>query len=1507
MRETLHFFEKPKNPLYIDSVRIGIASPRKVQADWSFGEVKKPETINYRTFKPERDGLFCAKIFGPVKDYECLCGKYKRMKHRGVVCEKCGVEVIQSKVRRERLAHIDLATPVAHIWFLKSLPSRIGHLLNMTLKDLEYVLYCAKYVCLGSRKLQTERGKAGIYPFYFPRELKNDLLTELEAIHSTAEGDRMVARSSRSISRGTLVNEEDYYDVQHGMVIERIEKTGPTFLPEVGPLLPGRILSSEEHDYVLDVLGEMAIQAAPSSDYVKLEMGGEAILELLSYLDPARVPPEKLRWPGDGDDVETLDDLSVRLRDEIRIWEDKNDGLGKVTGEAKVKKISKRLKIVEALRSSDNKPQFMVLTTIPVLPPDLRPLVPLDGGRFATSDLNDLYRRVINRNNRLKRLLELAAPEIIVRNEKRMLQEAVDALFDNGRRGKVITGPNKRPLKSLSDMLKGKQGRFRQNLLGKRVDYSGRSVIVVGPDLRLHQCGLPKKMALELFKPFVYSKLEELGYVTTIKSAKKLVEKETPVVWDILEDVIKEHPVLLNRAPTLHRLGMQAFEPVLIEGKAIQLHPLVCTAFNADFDGDQMAVHLPLSLEAQMEARVLMMSTNNILSPAYGKPIINPTQDIVLGLYYATREKPFAKGQGRLYASPEEVRAAYDNKEVHLQARIKCRIPVWDDSQDPEEEGPARREIVDTTTGRVLLSEIVPRGIPFHLYNRELGKKDLQGLIDEVYRRSGSKKTVLLADALRTAGYSQATNAGISICIDDMAIPKAKTAVVDAAQNTVAEITQQYLEGLITDGERYNKVVDTWSDATERIAKTMMLGISTASFGEEGDVEEGKSFNSIFMMADSGARGSAQQMRQLAGMRGLMAKPSGEIIETPITANFREGLSVLQYFISTHGARKGLADTALKTANSGYLTRRLVDVANDAVITEYDCGSLDGIEMEALEEAGEVIQPLSERVLGRFALDDVFDAEGEILVEADQMIDEVVVDQLVNAHTRKIRIRTVLTCRSQTGVCVLCYGRDLARGRTVNIGEAIGVIAAQSIGEPGTQLTMRTFHVGGTASTSRDMPQHLATVDGNVKYRNLQFVDPDDGLGLVAVARGHILITLPGVPEDRCPAFAVQAGARIRVVDGQTVRKNDVLAEWDSSFKPILTPVGGTVRLIDVIEGLTMKEQLDEATGLSQRFIVDVKDPTLQPRIALCGPDGEILRVERTAALAQYQLPVGANLVVADGKAVRPGEVLAKIARETAKTKDITGGLPRVAELFEARKPKDYAVMTEVDGIVSFGKPLKGKQRVIVTPEYGPPREYLVGKGKHLTVSEGDRVRAGDALMDGPKNPHDILHVLGIEELAKYLVNEVQEVYRLQGVRINDKHIEVVVRQMLRWVRVTRTGDTIFMVDQQVTKHEFDDENQRVMREGAKPASGEPLLLGITKASLSTTSFLSASSFQETTKVLTEASLGGKVDRLNGLKENVLMGRLIPAGTGMRGYDDLQIQVGIPETPDLEVSYEGIG
>ena len=1515
MREMLHFFEMPKNPLNIRAVKIGLASPKRIAGEWSFGEVKKPETINYRTFKPERDGLFCAKIFGPVKDYECNCGKYKRMKHRGVVCEKCGVEVIQSKVRRERLAHINLATPVAHIWFLKSLPSRIGNLLGMTLKDLEHVLYCAKYVCLGALKFQ---GKPARAVFYIPRERKSELLGDRDKVDAGEVG-KLAAKFGKELERGSLVNEEDYYDVQHGLVVER-SHLKENWLAEVGPVVPGRILSQEDYDAILETHGELSLDAVPATDYLKLEMGGEAVLELLNYLDPGRIPTEKPRWPGDGIGVETLDDLAKKLRHEVHVWEEKGDNANKViSGEAKIKKLGKRLKIVEALRSSGNKPQWMVLTTIPVLPPDLRPLVPLDGGRFATSDLNDLYRRVINRNNRLKRLLELAAPEIIVRNEKRMLQEAVDALFDNGRRGKVITGPNKRPLKSLSDMLKGKQGRFRQNLLGKRVDYSGRSVIVVGPDLRLHQCGLPKKMALELFKPFVYAKLEELGYVTTIKSAKKLVEKEQAVVWDILEDVIKEHPVLLNRAPTLHRLGMQAFEPVLIEGKAIQLHPLVCTAFNADFDGDQMAVHVPLSLEAQMEARVLMMSTNNILSPAFGKPIINPSQDIVLGLYYMTRDIPFSKGEGKKYSSPAEVRAAYDANELDLHAKIKVRMPEYAVSREAEDAHEVGRSTYDTTCGRVLLSEAVPHGTPFALFNRELGKKEIGNLIDEVYRKFGSKKTVLLADALRSAGYANSTRAGISVCLDDMAIPAAKKIIIEQAQDDVKKISHQYQEGIITDGERYNQTVDRWSDAADKITKAMMDGISKTpvidpktglqvqerSVDKEGKAEnnkdgtpkmrgkETKSLNPVYMMADSGARGSQQQMRQLAGMRGLMAKPSGEIIETPITANFREGLSVLQYFISTHGARKGLADTALKTANSGYLTRRLVDVANDAVITEQDCGTLDGIDMDALEEGGEIIQPLGERILGRVALEDIENADGDVVVEQDQLIDEEAVTRIEAAHIRKVKIRSVLTCRSQTGVCVLCYGRDLARGKVVNIGEAVGVIAAQSIGEPGTQLTMRTFHVGGAASTNRDLPQHKATVDGIVKYRDLPVVDPGEGKGNVAVARGHLLLTLPGVPDDRCPSFAIQAGAMVKVKDGQSVKKNDILAEWQSTYTPVLTRHGGRVKLKDVEEGLTVKDQIDDATAMTQKFIIDTKDQSLRPRAMILDKNGEVL--------AEITLPVGSNLVVSEGDDVKPGTVVARIARDTVKNKDIIGGLPRVAELFEARKPKDHAVMSEVDGIVEFGKVVKGKQMIKVVPEVGGAREYLMPKGRHATVAAGDRVRAGDPLMDGPLNPHDILHVLGVEALAKYLVDEIQEVYRLQGVRINDKHIEVVVRQMLRWVRVTKTGSTSFMVDQQILKYKFDEENQRIMGEqGGKPASGEPLLLGITKASLSTESFISASSFQETTKVLTEASLGGKRDFLHGLKENVIMGRLIPAGTGLPAYTTMEIEVGNPEQRGLE-------
>ena len=1387
MRDIFSFFEKPKDPLSFSAIRISLASPEKIR-EWSHGEVKKPETINYRTFKPERDGLFCAKIFGPVKDYECNCGKYKRMKHRGIVCEKCGVEVIQSKVRRERLGHINLATPVAHIWFLKSLPSRIGNMLDISLKDLEKVLYCESYIVID------------------PKET--------------------------GLTKAELLSEERYMQL------------------------------AEEY-------GEDKFQAG---------MGGEAVLEMLKQVD-----------------VHTL---SETLRQEMRT----------ATSEAKRKKIVKRLKVTEAFKESGNRPEWMMLTVIPVLPPDLRPLVPLDGGRFATSDLNDLYRRVINRNNRLKRLLELNAPEIIIRNERRMLQEAVDALFDNGRRGKTITGPNKRPLKSLSDMLKGKQGRFRQNLLGKRVDYSGRSVIVVGPTLKLHQCGLPKQMAIELFKPFIYNKLEERGYVNTIKSAKKMVEKERPEVWDILEEVITEHPVLLNRAPTLHRLGIQAFEPVLIEGKAIQLHPLVCAAFNADFDGDQMAVHVPLSVEAQMEARVLMMSTNNILSPANGKPIINPTQDIVLGLYYATRERKFSKGCYRegsftidkkghaegylrgVFSSVDEVRMAYDHGEVTLHSGVKVRATT--------SEGVVK--ILTTTVGRCLIAEVLPPELPFDLVNKTLDKKALSALIDACYRKYRNKATVLLADRLRSLGFDYATRAGVSICMDHMVIPKAKGVLLGEAQDEVQRVIDQYQEGLITDGERYNKIVDIWAGVADLVTQEMMSEIGKEKIvdHETGNELIEPSFNPIYIMADSGARGSTQQIRQLAAMRGLMAKPSGEIIENPIKANFREGLSVLEYFISTHGARKGLADTALKTANSGYLTRRLVDVAQDAVITEFDCGTLDGIRVTKLEDAGEVIQPLSDRILGRVALEDIVDPlTGEVLVAANTELDEHLVHLIEEAGIEEVVIRSVLTCQTKRGVCAKCYGRDLARGYKVNIGEAIGIIASQSIGEPGTQLTMRTFHIGGAAARGKIEQSSLeARNEGYVRIRNANVAKKHDGT--IVMNRHGELVLVDDTGRER-EHHRLVYGALLKVNEGDKVKAGQLLAEWDAFAVPILSEVGGTVKFGDIVEGVTMTEKLDEVTGLSRKVIVESRAADLRPRISMKDSiSGETKKLPGSTLDARYLLPVGANIVVQDGDELSAGDVLAKIPRETTKTQDITGGLPRVAELFEARKPKDHAIIAEIDGEVSFGKDTKGKRKVVITP-FDPDgslltdqaREYLIPKGKHIQVQPGDRVRAGEPLMDGPANPHDILRVKGEKELAAYLVNEIQQVYRLQGVAINDKHIEVIVRQMLRRVRIKDVGDTQHLIDEQVEKHVFERENQRVIERGGRPAVAEALLLGITKASLSTESFISASSFQETTKVLTEAAVSGKIDYLRGLKENVIMGRLIPAGTGLPAYKTLKVIV----------------
>ncbi|MFH0812837.1 MAG: hypothetical protein V2A69_08365 [Pseudomonadota bacterium] len=1657
---------KPKNPSQYTAVKISLASPEMIRS-WSHGEVKKPETINYRTFKPERDGLFCAKIFGPVKDYECICGKYKRLKHRGVQCEKCGVEVISSQVRRERMGHIELAAPVAHIWFLRSLPSRIGCILDMTLRELEKVLYFESYV--------------------------------------------VIDPGETPLRRGELVSEEK--------------------------------LTKLKSDYV---------------DSFSVGMGGEAIRALLKAID--------------------LEKLSELLRSEMKT----------TSSEAKKKKISKRLKVVNAFLESGNRPEWMILEVIPVIPPDLRPLVPLDGGRFAASDLNDLYRRVNNRNNRLKRLQELDAPEIIIRNEKRMLQEAVDVLFDNGRRGKVITGRNKRPLKSLSDMLKGKQGRFRQNLLGKRVDYSGRTVIVIGPELRLHQCGLPKKMALELFKPFIYNKLIEKGYATNIKSCKKMVEKETPEVWDTLEEVVYEHPILLNRAPTLHRLGIQAFEPILIEGKAIQVHPLVCAAFNADFDGDQMAVHVPISVQAQIEARVLMMSTNNILSPTNGKPVIVPTQDIVLGLYYLTLKKEIGKGEKRekIYTNRLEVKEGYEqgmialhdsikvqesglvteivdnlssdvsedikNKVMSLTVaqvlRKKCSFSSLEEVRVAYDQGEIKvhdeisvimqGERVDTTVGRVILSEIVPEEIPFHFINRIMDKKELANLIDQCYRLCGTKKTVILADKLKDLGYHYATQAGLSIAVSDLKIPKRKKELIAAAEREVEVIKQQHKNGLITDGERYNKVVDIWAQVTEKVAQEMQQELSMAeTIDEKGEKRLRSSLNPIFLMADSGARGSAQQIRQLAGMRGLMAKPSGEIIETPITANFREGLNVLQYFISTHGARKGLADTALKTANSGYLTRRLVDVSHDVIVTEEDCGTFDGIYVTPLMEGGEVVEPLSDRILGRVALDDIRDPyTQETIVTANQEIDENLVKRIAEVGLEKVKIRSVLTCRAKKGACSLCYGRDLATGKLVNIGEAVGVIAAQSIGEPGTQLTMRTFHIGGTASRRAEQTTIEASISGQIKFYNLKTVRGGDGKLVVMKRNGQILIE----GEGRREPHSIIYGAKLNVENEKIIEPNTQIAEWDPYTTPILTEIPGKVRFHDITEGITMKETVDKVSQKATKVIVESKGQDLQPQIVIIPPEitftgslekgitsiwdefvdpeteiaaglrvfpqdlqippelypkiaydssrqliilkealnakeydtlillssdkehqkaittlfaygrdsvqsitgysqkellydprllfrliykddlerimhylqnpspemvefrlvhrnghvidfslcisedsislehvtGElpsfprhlqekisydavtsVLKLKGMVSVEEYNelivlsnaahyqkainafytrgpkwtlkakerhyfIPVGAHILevpktkveeyIVHGKTrkiyspagggtigglvrteerVIEGEPIAKIPRETTKTKDITGGLPRVAELFEARKPKEVALISEIDGVVSFGKDVKGKRRVIVTPEVGEPREYLVPKGKHISVHNDDKIKAGEPLMDGSPNPSDILNVKGEQELAKYLVDEVQEVYRLQGVKINDKHIEIIVRQMLKRVKIKDVGDTNFLVGEHVSKAVFEEENAKVHKRGGNPAHGEPLLLGITKASLNTDSFISAASFQETTRVLTQAAIEGRVDYLMGLKENAIMGKLIPAGTGMARYQSVGIKV----------------
>jgi DNA-directed RNA polymerase subunit beta' len=1359
-----------------DAIRISLASPEKIE-QWSFGEVTKPETINYRTFKPERDGLFCAKIFGPITDWECLCGKYKRMKHRGVICDKCGVEVTQAKVRRERLGHIKLATPVSHVWFFKGLPSRIGHLLDIPLRDLERVLYFEAYVVV-------EPGDTELKP--------NQLLTE-----------------------------------------DQFRK------------------AREEYGHTK----------------FKAQMGAEAIKELLK-----RVNIEK---------------MAVELREKMR----------SETSTQKKLKFAKRLKVVDSFRKSNNKPEWMILDVLPVIPPELRPLVPLDGGRFATSDLNDLYRRVINRNNRLKKLMELKAPDVIIRNEKRMLQEAVDALFDNGRRGRVLRGANNRPLKSLSDTLKGKQGRFRQNLLGKRVDYSGRSVIVVGPELKLNQCGLPKKMALELFKPFIYNKLEERGLVATIKQAKEMVEQQVPEVWDVLEEVIREHPVLLNRAPTLHRLGIQAFEPVLVEGKAIRIHPLVCTAFNADFDGDQMAVHIPLSPEAQIEASELMMSSKNVLSPANGAPVAVPSQDIVLGCYYLTKAKPGAKGEGRAFATLNDVMLALEAGELETLTPIRLRytgelqdLTAARDDQDVlhTEIQHVDNKIINTTVGRVIFNASLPKGMPY--VNGLLKKKGLQQLVQRCYLTTDVPTTVEMLDQLKALGFNYATRSGLSIGIEDLIIPQSKPELVGRARDEVIKVEQQYLEGAITNGERYNKVIAVWSDVTEKIADEMFTAM------EKMD-REGIFFNPVYIMADSGARGSKQQIRQLAGMRGLMAKPSGEIIETPIRANFREGLSVLEYFISTHGARKGLADTALKTADSGYLTRRLVDVAQDVIISDFDCGTLDGIEARAIVESGEIIEPLRDRIIGRVSLERINDPiTGELILELNDEIDEDKASEVQEAGVEKVKIRSVLTCASRRGCCARCYGRDLATGRMVEIGLAVGVIAAQSIGEPGTQLTMRTFHIGGTASRIQEQSGLDAKHKGTVRYDNLVVVerprvDGQPGSARVVMNRnGHIVVQdEKGRDRER---YQVVYGAQLKVADGEAVEPGKVLVEWDPYTFSILTEETGQVRFKDIVEGVTVHEDVDEVTGMSRLIIVDSPDEKRQPTVEIKNQkDGKVTR--------RYIMPVHAHMMVNDGEEVHAGAVLAKIPRETTKTKDITGGLPRVVELFEARKPKDPAVISEIDGTVKYGGVVKGQRKVIIVPDdpNAEPREYAIPRGVHVNVQEDDRVRAGDPLMDGPSNPHDILHVLGEKELQKYLVNEIQEVYRLQGVNINDKHIEVISRQMMRWVRVEDVGDTEFLIDEQVDRFRFLEENERVLANGGKPATAQPLLLGITKASLSTESFISAASFQETTRVLTEASISGKIDYLRGLKENVTMGRLIPAGTGFEWYRHVEIPADEPPPP----------
>ena len=1373
MKDLLGLLKSQSQSDEFDSIRIGLASPEMIRA-WSFGEVKKPETINYRTFKPERDGLFCAKIFGPVKDYECLCGKYKRLKHRGVICEKCGVEVALSKVRRDRMGHIELASPVAHIWFLKSLPSRIGLLLDMTLRDIERILYFESFVV-------TDPG-----------------MTTLE--------------------KGQLLTDEQYYEAM------------------------------EEF-----------------SDEFDAKMGAEAVQQLMKDMN--------------------VEAEVARLREEIP----------QTNSETKLKKLSKRLKLLEAFAESGNKPEWMVLTVLPVLPPDLRPLVPLDGGRFATSDLNDLYRRVINRNNRLKRLLDLNAPDIIVRNEKRMLQEAVDALLDNGRRGRAITGSNKRPLKSLADMIKGKQGRFRQNLLGKRVDYSGRSVIVVGPTLKLHQCGLPKKMALELFKPFIFGKLERRGLATTIKAAKKMVERETAEVWDILADVIREHPVLLNRAPTLHRLGIQAFEPVLIEGKAIQLHPLVCAAYNADFDGDQMAVHVPLTLEAQLEARTLMMSTNNILAPASGEPIIVPSQDVVLGLYYMTRARVNAKGEGMIFADAAEVQRAYETGHAHLQARIKARITST--SANSEGEKVTTTSMMETTVGRVLLFNIVPAGLPFSMVNQKMTKKQISGILNACYRYVGLKETVIFADQLMYTGYRYSTRSGSSIGVNDFVIPVEKAAIIAQADSEVEEIENQYASGLVTQGEKYNKVIDIWSRANDLVAKSMMDGLSTEPvINKQGKEERQESFNSVYIYADSGARGSPAQIRQLAGMRGLMARPDGSIIETPITANFREGLSVVQYFTSTHGARKGLADTALKTANSGYLTRRLVDISQDLVITEHDCGTTDGLVMRPVIEGGDIIAPLGDRVLGRVLTREVVNEQtGEVIVEPGVMVDERLVEKLDALGVDEVHVRSPITCETRFGICRLCYGRDLARGHIANVGEAIGVIAAQSIGEPGTQLTMRTFHIGGAASRATAADNVQVKTKGTVQLHNMKTVENILG-NLVVVSRsGEMLVSDEGGRERE--KYKLPYGAVITLGKNLKVDSGQVVATWDPHTHPIISEVAGKVAFANMEEGITVRRQTDEITGLSSLSVIDPAERSsaakeLRPAVTLLGADGKELCIPGTTVPAHYFLPANAIIAIQDGVNLNIGDVIARIPQEGSKTRDITGGLPRVADLFEARKPKEPSILAEISGTVSFGKETKGKRRLIITPKDGVNPldgssfyETLIPKWRTMTVFEGEYIEKGEVVSDGPPSPHDILRLKGVEALSQYIVNEVQEVYRLQGVRINDKHIEVIVRQMLRKVEISETGDSSFIKGEQVTLTQVAEENDKMRAQGKVESRFHRMLLGITKASLATESFISAASFQETTRVLTEAAVTGKRDFLRGLKENVVVGRLIPAGTGLAYHE----------------------